>query len=568
MKSLLKKYNNMKYRYKLTNLLVVVSLVPMTVLALYSHSRMSSLVRKNEMEDMYSILEQTRENIDGQIEIYASLLNYLTYSPEIQEVIFNKDMDRYTAYEQYTEVVDPLLTVPKSYHEAILGIHLFAESIPVRHEYTLAPLSEVDGEWWSDKLNNTVTVQWIVDRDNRQIAAVREIYDGKIREAVLCILLDYGKVFQPLANIIERNSGGFVVDDQQNIVYHGENLAASDISAQKETAKKLDRLREEYTYVSSSGHETRWTYYFYKPPAVIESSVSKVLISEIPLIGFCVVIIIVLGMTFSKLFTRKIEQLTRNMEQVNQGSREVTVYSDSGDEVGQLVRSFHHMMDEINRLIEEVYENKIALKEFELKALTAQINPHFLYNTLNTIKSLIELDMNDTAVKAVSSMSSFYRNSLSKGQFIIPLRQELLLTEQYLYIQNLRYMDFVDYEITYEPSWEDHGAEIPTLTIQPVVENIFVHGLTSQICHIHLNVSIRNGTICISVSDNGSGIPPEKLAELNRSIRDFKTARHSFGLPSINHRIALLYGENYGLTIESSPEKGTTVTIVIPDKKI
>lgn len=176
--------------------------------------------------------------------------------------------------------------------------------------------------------------------------------------------------------------------------------------------------------------------------------------------------------------------------------------------------------------------------------------------------------MNDTAVKAVSAMSSFYRNSLSKGQFIIPLRQELLLTEQYLYIQNLRYMDFVDYEITYEPSWEDHGAEIPKLTIQPVVENIFVHGLTSQMCHIHLNVSIRNGTICISVSDNGSGIPPKKLAELNRSIRDFKTARHSFGLPSINHRIALLYGENYGLTIESSPEKGTTVTIVIPDKNL
>ena len=111
----------------------------------------------------------------------------------------------------YTEVVDPLLTVPKSYHEAIQGIQLFAESIPVRHEYTLAPLSEVDGEWWSDKLNNTVTVQWIVDRDNRQIAAVREIYDGNIKEAVLCISLDYGKVFQPLANIIERNSGGFVV---------------------------------------------------------------------------------------------------------------------------------------------------------------------------------------------------------------------------------------------------------------------------------------------------------------------------------------------------------------------
>ena len=91
------------------------------------------LVRENEMGVMYSILGQTRENIDGQMEIYVSLLNYLTFSPEILEVIENKDMDRYTAYEQYTEVVDPRLTGPKSYHDAILGIQLFAGRIPVRH---------------------------------------------------------------------------------------------------------------------------------------------------------------------------------------------------------------------------------------------------------------------------------------------------------------------------------------------------------------------------------------------------------------------------------------------------
>lgn len=155
------------------------------------------------------------------MEIYVSLLNYLTYSPEILEVIENKDMDRYTAYEQYTEVVDPLLTVPKSYHDAILGIQLFAESIPVRHEYTLVPLDEMCGEWWSSKLDGSVMAQWIVDRDNRQIAAVREIYNGKKRDAVLCITLDYEKVFRPLANIIERNSGGIVVDKQKNVVYHG-----------------------------------------------------------------------------------------------------------------------------------------------------------------------------------------------------------------------------------------------------------------------------------------------------------------------------------------------------------
>ena len=523
----------MKYRYKLTILLVVVSLVPMTVLALYSHSRMSSLVRKNEMEDMYSILEQTRESIDGQIEIYASLLNYLTYSPEIQEVIFNKDMDRYTAYEQYTEVVDPLLTVPQSYHEAILGIQLFAESIPVRHEYTLAPLSEVDEEWWSDKLKNNVTVQWIVDRDNRQIAAVREIYDGKIREAVLCISLDYGKVFQPLANIIERNSGGFVVDDQQNIVYHGENLAASDISAQKETAKKLDRLREEYTYVSSSGHETRWTYYFYKPPAVIESSVSKVLISEIPLIGFCVVIIIVLGMTFSKLFTRKIEQLTRNMEQVNQGSREVTVYSDSGDEVGQLVRSFHHMMDEIN--------------------------PHFLYNSLSIINWMAIKSRQKEISRVTLALSTFYRTALSKGADMVTVETCIRNIEAYLEIQLIMHDNDFKVEWKIDPSVQQEL--VPKLALQPIVENALEHGLDVKEEGeklLKLYFFEENGDVVIRVEDNGIGMEQEQAEKL------LTYQAKGYGLKNVNDRMCILYGEKYAIRILSKVGKGTSVDMRIP----
>lgn len=283
------------------------------------------------------------------------------------------------------------------------------------------------------------------------------------------------------------------------------------------------------------------------------------------------IVVFILSVVFSILctstVTAPIQRLVDKMKSASAGKLDISVSYSSNDELAVLYNQFNLMMQKIQTLLNDISEEQNAKQKMEVQLLQSQINPHFLYNTLNTIKSLIELDMKETAVKAVSAMSTFYRNSLSKGQFIIPLRQELILTEQYLYIQNLRYMDFVDYEITYESSWEDHGAEIPKLTIQPVVENIFVHGLTNQMCHIHLNVSIKNNTIYISISDNGSGIPREKLTELNRSIRDFKTARYSFGLPSINHRISLLYGENYGLTIKSSPENGTTVTIAIPDKK-
>ena len=163
MKRIRKKFRDMKYRHKLTILLVTSSLVPMTMLALYSHNSMSRLVRHNEVEDTSSILEQTRESIDSQIEVYTGLINYLTYSPDIEEMINEKNMDNYVAYAKYTQIVDPLLTVPKSYHDAINQIQIFADSIKVRHEYTLVPMDEIGQEWWSSQLNDEVQVQWLVN---------------------------------------------------------------------------------------------------------------------------------------------------------------------------------------------------------------------------------------------------------------------------------------------------------------------------------------------------------------------------------------------------------------------
>lgn len=156
MNRLRKWIKNMKYRHKLTILLVVTALVPMTVLALYAHSRQSTMVRSSDLEDMQSIIDQTKESIDSQTAVYSSLLNYLTYSPDIEEIIKEKNIDNYTAYEKYNEIADPLLSVPKSYHDAINRIQLFARSIQVEHEYTLVPLAKMKEEWWSSELQDDV----------------------------------------------------------------------------------------------------------------------------------------------------------------------------------------------------------------------------------------------------------------------------------------------------------------------------------------------------------------------------------------------------------------------------
>lgn len=559
MKRIRKKFRDMKYRHKLTILLVISSLVPMTMLALYSHNSMSRLVRHNEVEDTSSILEQTRESIDSQIEVYTGLINYLTYSPDIEEVINEKNMDNYVAYAKYTQIVDPLLTVPKSYHDAINQIQIFADSIKVRHEYTLVPMDEIGQEWWSSQLNDEVQVQWLVNTEKPEIAAVRNIYDGRNRTAVLCITLDYNKIFKPLKNIISEESGTMVLDQSQNIVYRDENIQDNDLADLRESDKILEQISKEYVAVNSTSQNTGWKFYLYKTKKSVEKSVYQMLFAEIPLIAGCVLIIFILGMAFSRLFTRKIEMLTENMDQVNHGSREVTVTSDAEDEVGVLIRSFRRMMGEIDRLISEVYENKIALKEFELKALTAQINPHFLYNSLSIINWMAIKSGQKEISKVTLDLSTFYRTALSKGEDMVTVENCIRNIEAYLSIQLVMHDN--DFTVEWKIDPQVKAEKVPKLILQPVVENALEHGLDvkeegDKI--LQLSFLDAGDAVLLRVEDNGMGME-QSVAE---SLVTYQA--EGYGLKNVNDRICLLYGEEYKIRITSSVGKGTVVEMRIP----
>lgn len=559
MKRIRKKFRDMKYRHKLTILLVTSSLVPMMMLALYSHNSMSRLVRHNEVEDTSSILEQTRESIDSQIEVYTGLINYLTYSPDIEEVINEKNMDNYVAYAKYTQIVDPLLTVPKSYHDAINQIQIFADSIKVRHEYTLVPMDEIGQEWWSSQLNDEVQVQWLVNTEKPEIAAVRNIYDGRNRTAVLCITLDYNKIFKPLKNIISDESGTMVLDQSQNIVYRDENIQDNDLADLRESDKILEQISKEYVAVNSTSQNTGWKFYLYKTKKSVEKSVYQMLLAEIPLIAGCVLIIFILGMAFSRLFTRKIEMLTENMDQVNHGSREVTVTSDAEDEVGVLIRSFRRMMGEIDRLISEVYENKIALKEFELKALTAQINPHFLYNSLSIINWMAIKSGQKEISKVTLDLSTFYRTALSKGEDMVTVENCIRNIEAYLSIQLVMHDN--DFTVEWKIDPQVKAEKVPKLILQPVVENALEHGLDvkeegDKI--LQLSFLDAEDAVLLRVEDNGMGME-QSVAE---SLVTYQA--EGYGLKNVNDRICLLYGEEYKIRITSSVGKGTVVEMRIP----
>ena len=559
MNRLLKCIKNMKYRHKLTILLVMTALVPMTVLSLYSHGRQSTMIRSSDMEDMQAAIEQTKESIDSQTAVYSSLLNYLTYSPDISEIIKEKSIDNYAAYEKYNQIADPLLSVPKSYHDAINRIQLFAESIQVEHEYTLVPLAKMQEEWWSSKLEDDVRIQWLVNLEHKEVAAVRMIYDEQTLDAAICIVLDYDKIFQPLTNILNKENGGMVTDEAGRILYNKSDLEDVKLEKSDDRDTALEKIDQECDYTMAESEENNWNFYLYKSQRTISGSVRRLLLEEMLLMAVCCLITLALGLSFSRIFTRKIEELTRNMDQVNHGSREVTVSSDSEDEVGILINSFRRMMDEINRLIDEVYVNKIALKEYELKALQAQINPHFLYNTLSMMNWMAIRSGQMEISKVTLALSTFYRTALSKGEDMVTVETCIRNMEAYLEIQ----LTMHDHNFTVE--WETDpdikNEKMPKLLLQPVVENAIEHGIDEKEegdKKLFLSFKGQGDDVEIIVRDNGTGMEQEKAETL------VTYQAKGYGLKNVNDRIRLLYGESYGIQIYSAPGEGTNVIMRFP----
>lgn len=538
MKKILQKIKNMKYRNKLVILLVTASLVPVTVLALYNHVRMSKFVRKNEVESTYFILEQTRGGMDRQIEIYTSLLNYLAYLPDME---------------------DPLLTVPKSYHKAIKEIQLFSDETGGQGGYTRKPFREMEKEWWSERVSKGLNVQWIVDRERGMISAVRNIYEEEDLKGVLCISLDYEEIFGSFRNIITTETGGLITDTEGNIVYRQENIENCRLPVNSEATALLNQIRSEYVCVSNVSRENDWKFYLYKSRSFIEESVYQLLLSEIPLIVICVLIILVLGILFSRIFTRRIELLTENMNRVNHGSRRVTVYSDAEDEVGLLIRSFRSMMEEINRLIKEVYENRIALKEFEVKALTAQINPHFLYNSLSIINWMALKSGQKEISRVTLALSTFYRTALSKGADMVSVENCIKNIEAYLQIQLVMHDNNFVVEWEIDPFVKE--VLVPKLILQPVVENALEHGLDEkEEGEKILKLSfVQDGEdVLLKVEDNGMGMSQD----VARSLLSYQA--EGYGLKNVNDRICLLYGEEYAIRVFSRVGEGTRIEMRIP----
>ena len=237
----------------------------------------------------------------------------------------------------------------------------------------------------------------------------------------------------------------------------------------------------------------------------------------------------------------------------------------TSEEIQILYRGYNTLVEQTQQLLQTIYEEEREKNEYQFRLIQEQIKPHFLYNTLEMIKSMIDLGIYEEAGEAITTLARFYRYSLSKGSDIITIGTEIEMVKQYLYIEKLRHMEYFDYEIDCEKDTMQYV--IPKLILQPILENAIVHGTASdgRMCFVSLSVQNAEGAIVITVKDDGNGIASEQLHQLNQDLEEAGgKERDSFGLLSINRRVRLLYGTEYGIRLESELGKGTCVVLRIP----
>lgn len=263
--------------------------------------------------------------------------------------------------------------------------------------------------------------------------------------------------------------------------------------------------------------------------------------------------------------TRPIRKLSEVTDQVAKG--DLTVRSDvrSGAEVSVLSDSLNTMIDKIDELLEQVKKEQIRLRKAEFELLQSQINPHFLYNTLDAIVWLAEAGEQKKVVSMVGSLSDFFRTSLNQGKDIITIKEELQHSRSYLEIQQMRYQDILNYEI-HVPE-ELHRYLIPKITIQPLVENALYHGIKNKrgLGRIVISGRKEEDFLILQIEDNGIGMRKERLDQVKEGMNQkIPTEKDIYGLYNVNERIRLNFGEKYGLSIESNYGEGTVVSIILP----
>lgn len=563
MKKIYRWSKNLKLRNKIYLIYLAAGLLPMLVVGIYCYHFVNQLLVEREIKNLQNSLNQAMTVVDNQLTIYENMSDYLAFNQAIlQTVSYPYEDNYYEMYNQFSTVFDPMVTSLKYLHSDIKQVTIYARNDIERHDTTLAPITDIEEEPWFQEISSNNKILWVINKNAKKVFCVRKMPELQGESGVIYVEVDYDKLFEPFTQILDENYGVYVQEKDKMVFSYNifdESYNKMDFSEENITSLKTSDDSEFIFVDCDSKSQIGFHVGMYRPASQIEATIRPMTMGMVLICVISMIAASLLLKQFTRVIVKNIEKLTRNMKEVKKGNLEVTVTSDSKDEIGELIQGFAEMVERIKTLIEEVYEGKISLKEYEMKALQAQINPHFLYNSLSLINwKAIEADEKDIS-KITLALSKFYRTALNKGNSVMPLQDEISNVKSYLDIQLMMHDYEFDVEIDIDESM--YYYDTPNLILQPLIENAIDHGIdlkTEGRGKIIIRGWSEGETMYLSVEDNGVGMDEE----VAQNILTQKSK--GYGVRNVNERIKLTYGAEYGLTIESKEGKGTKIIVKIP----
>ncbi|WP_245599947.1 cache domain-containing sensor histidine kinase [Paenibacillus harenae] len=569
-------------------------LIIVVLVAVLLYNKFSRTAEQNVFLSTQQIVDQVSYNLEDYVDGMAQL-----YQAIEENMLAEGQWDD----DQVTEQLDTIM----SSRDDLVSIALFDGSGKLLRNHPTLPVREsarVSEQSWfhsamrvPDHLSFSLphvqnlydgTYIWVVSMSK----GITVIHEGRPVNVVLLVDINFKKIDELSSRIslgkrgyvyiIDEGAGNIVYHPQQQLIYMGlrnesvEKALTSSDSYMDESSgvKRLNTVKS----VVNIGWKVVGVSYLDEIMTTREE-VNRYLVQVVAVV---LVLSVLISILLAAVLTRPIRRMGKSMKAVERGDFNVELPMRGPLEVVQLSSRFNLMLDKIRQLMKQIIVEQESKRKYELEALQAQINPHFLYNTLNSVVRMVGMSKNEEVITMITSLSKLFRISLSKGKTSITVSEELEHARHYLTIQQMRFKKKFDFTI--EAEEEALTCYTLKLVLQPLIENAIVHGIEFMVDEgwIRIRAFVKEDLLVLEVEDNGVGMSPQKLksilAEMNAGgdnaaghAGDSGTGAGSragsgsgVAVRNVHDRIRLYYGAQYGLTYESEQEEGTTVRVYMP----
>ncbi|BBI36595.1 cache domain-containing sensor histidine kinase [Cohnella abietis] len=578
----------MNIRKRLVLYFLASILIPSVIITIVVYIGSTNIINKKMNELIEKNLDSARLNVQERLEFAYELTTLISFNPMIQEVLGESPSDDLS--DNVTQIIKVDRALDSYYlsnyyvtsHSAIVP-KLYFINRPEYHKYDISSkvqdISQVEHEPWYHNIG-TKNMAVYASPDQDHVILSRRMFSLKNADrydyaALLTIELEKASFIDVLSNYRpSKESKICIMDPNNQILMSSDTVTKAEVSLlqslQKgaDTAQIMDLNKGKAIVTVKTLDNIDWKIVNITNLSEVNSDQTQLTRNVVLLLLLCMTTALLAAFFLSRNISSPITKLVKSMRNVRGNNFDIDITYNKKDEFGYLILQYKQMIGQIKDLIEKLYVSdlnkqraELHAKDAELKVLQAQINPHFLYNTLDSI-NMYAIKYNAPVIcRMINSLANFYRYSLSKGREIITLEEEISHTNSYLEIQSSRFGPKLRYSI--QIPRELRAFKIVKLVIQPLVENSIIHGFHQKIGELEILITASRiaDKIVISIIDNGVGADVD---DLNRLLTSNCEKEHSFAIKNVHQRLQNTFGEGYGIRYLRNQIEGITVEVTIP----